>query len=120
MAMEIIVAAIAGAFIVLVIFAVIALQNVSKTLKRADRTLAEAHKAIEALSKPGEELLHNTNKLIVDLKKKSEAIDVFFRPLYGVKRERHEAKNRFEKVSEVMEFVAEGVRLFSIVKDEFK
>ncbi len=118
--MEIIVGAIAGAFIVLVVFAVIALQNVSKTLKRADRTLAEAHRAIEALSKPGEELLHNTNKLLADVRKKSEAVDFLFRPLYGMKRERHEAKNRYEKVSEVMEFVAEGVRLFSAIKDDLK
>ncbi len=120
MAMEIIVGAIAGAFIVLVVFAIIALQNVSKTLKRADRTLMEAQKALEAFSGPGQDLLQNTNKLVVDVRKKSEALDVLFRPLYGVKRERHEPKNRYEKVSEVMEFVAEGVRLFSVIKEDIK
>lgn len=118
--MELIVGIIAVAFVALVVFTIIALQNLCKTMKKADRTLAEVHKVLDTLSGPGLELTHNANKLIVDVKKKSEALDVLFRPLYALRREKSDPKNKYEKVSEVMEFVAEGVRLFSIIKDDIK
>jgi len=115
--MELIVGIIAAAFVALAVFAIITLQNLSKTLKKADRTLTEVHKILDG---PAMELVQNSNKLIADLKKKSEALDLLFRPLYVFKKERPEPNNRYEKVSEVVEFVAEGVRIFKMIKDEIK
>lgn len=120
MVMELIVGVIALAFVALVVFTIIALQNLGKTMKKADRTLAEVHKVLDALSGPGVELTQNANKLVADVKKKAEALDFFFRPLYALKKEKPDPKNKYEKISEVMEFVAEGVRLFSLIKDDKK
>lgn len=120
MIMEFIVGGICVAFIVLVVFLIITLQKVRKLMKKADRVLTEAHITMHTLSEPSLTLVENANDLIVDIKEKSEGLDVLFRPLYTMKKEKSHTKNSYEKISEIMECVAEGVRLFSKIKNEIK
>ncbi|MBI2743531.1 MAG: DUF948 domain-containing protein [Chlamydiales bacterium] len=120
MIMEIIVGAIALTFALLVVFLILTLQDTRKTLKKTDRILTDLHKTLEAISEPSAELIHNVNKLTLDIKKKSEGLDVVFRPLYAMKKEAAEGKNSYEKISEIVGCIADGIRLFSRVKDEIK
>jgi uncharacterized protein YoxC len=117
MIIEIIVGIIAIAFVLLVIFSIITLHRLRKVMKKTDRVLTDAHHLLHALSEPSVELVHNTNKLVVDIKKKSEGLDVLFRPLYGLKKEKTEAH---EKLSGLLECVIEGVQLFQKIKNEMK
>jgi uncharacterized protein DUF948 len=119
MIMEIIVGIIGLAFVVLVIFLILTLQTSRKTMKKADRVLSDLHKTMEGVSESSLDLIHNANKLTLDIRKKSEALDILFRPLYLIKREKTEEKDR-EKTSEIIECVLDAVHLFSKIKDGIK
>jgi uncharacterized protein YoxC len=118
--MEVIVGVIALAFVVLVVFLILTLQSTRQTMKKADRVLTDLHKTLTAVSDEGVALIHNANKLTLDIKKKSEALDCLFKPFYAVKKERGEEKSGVEKISEIIQCVAEGIRLFSKIKSEMK
>ena len=118
--MEIIIGVIAIAFILLVIFLIMTLQRLRRFIKTADRVLTKTDHLLHALSEPTAELIHNSNKLVMDVKKKSEALDVIFRPLYALKKERSEEHTGYKKISELLEFVVEGIQLFSKIKKEMK
>lgn len=122
MIMEIIIGAIAVAFVVLVVFLSRTLAALFKTLKRVDRVLADAHKMLESVSEESAHLLHNSNRLVLDIKKKSEGLDIFFHPLYEMKKEAHSPvdKNGYEKASRIIDYVADGVRLFSKIREDVK
>ena len=120
MIMELIVGVIAAAFVVLVVFAVRALIELGKTLKKTEKTLSETHKLINELSEPALGAMQNTNKLVADIRKKSEAMDVLFHPLYALRKEKPEVKHVQDEIAEILGFIAEGVRLFKIIKKEFK
>lgn len=115
--MEIIAGVVAIAFVLLVVFLIITLQKLRKVIKKTDRVLSEVHRVLRDFSEPGVELIDNTNKLILDVKKKSEGLDVIFRPLYTYKKEGHKG---YEKICDLLGCVAEGVRLFSKIKNEMK
>lgn len=119
MTMEIIMGVIALAFVILVVFAILALQASRKTKKKVDRVLMELQKTLEIVSDDGLELIHNTNKLTLDLKKKSEALDVLFRPFYSKKEKSHEREGS-ENVSEMIDCVVDGVRLFKKIKERIE
>jgi uncharacterized protein YoxC len=120
MIIEIIVGAIGASFVVLVIFLIMTLYRLRKVMKKTDRVLTEAHHLLHTLSEPSVELIHNTNKLVVDVKKKSEGLDVIFRPLYDLKKERSEGSKGFEKICDLLECAIEGARLFIKIKNERK
>jgi len=120
MTIEIIVGIIGIAFILLVIFCIMTLLRLRKLIKKTDRVLTEVHHLLHAVSEPSVELIHNTNKLIIDIKKKSEGLDVLFRPLYGLKKERSEEHKGYEKIYGLLECIVEGVQLFSKIKNEMK
>ncbi len=115
--MEIIVGVIALAFLILVVFMIIALQDMRKTMKKADRTLADMHKTLEMVSEDGKHLIQNANKLTAGLNKKSEALDVIFNPLQAFKKG---DKNSSETIAEIIECIAIGIRLFNKVREEIK
>src|ERR1700722_13967076 len=117
MSMEIIVGAIALAFVVLVVFLILTLQDTRKTLKKTDRILTDIHKTLDAISEPSVHLIQSVNKLTLDMKKKSEGLDVFFHPLYAMKGEPSHKKGS-DKLSEIIECVADAIRLFQKVKNE--
>lgn len=120
MIMEVIVGAIGIAFILLVVFSIITLQRLRKTVKKTDRVLTEIHYLLRSLSEPSVDLVHNANKLILDVKKKSEGLDVIFRPLYCLKKEKSERDTTFEKIIELVGCVAEGIQVCRKIKKEMK
>ncbi len=117
MIMEIIVGAIALAFVVLVVFLILTLQDTRKTLKKTDRILTDIHKTLEGIAEPSAHLIHSIDKLTLDIKKKAEGLDVLFHPLYAMK-EGSGHKKGSDKLSEIVECVADGIRLFQKVKKE--
>ena len=119
MIMEIIVGAIGLTFAILVIFLILTLQDMRKTLKKADRILSDVHKTLDAISEPSTHLIHNMNKLTLDIKKKADGLDVLFHPLYAMKKEEGEKKGH-DTLTEVMECIAGGIRLFYKLKNEMK
>lgn len=120
MIMEIIVGVIGAAFVVLVVFLLLSLKKLNQTLKKADHILADVRHLLNDATDPAIDLLENTNALVLDIQKKSEGLDLLFRPLYSIKKAKSDPKNGTEKVSELMEYVAEGVRLFGKIKNEMK
>jgi hypothetical protein len=120
MIMEIIVGIIGIAFIVLVVFCVIALQRFRKVIKKTDYVLKEVHYLLHSITEPSVELIENTNKLVLDVKKKSEGLDVLFGPLYCLKKERSGGHKGCEKICDLLGYVAEGIQLFNKIKNEMK
>ncbi|MBX9923845.1 MAG: DUF948 domain-containing protein [Rhabdochlamydiaceae bacterium] len=120
MVIDVVVGVIGSAFVVLVVFLVIALQRLLKVIKKSDVLLSELHDVLNDFSSPSLELVENTNALIVDIQKKSEGLDCLFRPLYAIKKEKFEQSNGAEKISGLIECLAEGVRFFGKIKNEMK
>ena len=119
--MEIIVGIIGLAFIAMVVFIIIALQRLRKVIKKTDRVLSEVHHFVRSMSEPSVELLDNSNKLVMDIKKKSEGLDVLFHPLYHLKKEKSEGHHKgLEKVCDLLGYVTEGIQLFQKIKNEMK
>ena len=119
MAMEFIVGSIGVAFILLTVFFIITLLRLQKVIKKTDLVLKETHHLIRSISEPSVELIENTNELILDVKKKSEGIDVIFQPLYNLKREKSNV-HRFDKICELVGCIADGIELFRKIKNEIK
>lgn len=115
MVMEIIVGAIALAFAILVIFLCVALRDARRTIKKTDKILTDIHKTLETLTEPTTHLVHNLDKLALDLKKKSEGLEVLFHPLYAMHKKE---KKGNEKISEILECVADAISLFQKIKNE--
>jgi uncharacterized protein YoxC len=111
---EIIAGVAAVAFVILVIFLVLTLRDTRRTLKKADRILSDVHKALDAVAEPAEHLVQSLNKLTLDLKKKSEGLDVLFRPLYGMR----EGKEEHDGLCNIVECVGGAIRLFKKIKKE--
>lgn len=105
------------AFVILTIFFVLTLRDTRRTLKKTERILNDVHKAIDAVSEPAEHLVQSLNKLTLDIKKKSEGLDVLFRPLYGMRKE-GEGKEEHDTLSEIIECVGGAIRLFKKIKKE--
>ena len=117
MVMEIIVGVIALAFATLVVFFIFTLQNARKTLKKTDKILSDIHKTLDAIAEPSAHLVSNVDKLAVDIKKKSEGLDILFHPLYAMNRKKGDGKQE-SKFSEIVGWVGEAIRLFQKIKNE--
>jgi uncharacterized protein YoxC len=88
------------AFVILVVFLIITLRRVIETLKQSKNTLK------------------NVNHLTLDLQQKSEALNLFFRPLTNLTKKKTTPKNlkNYEKAAEVIKFASDGVLLFNKLK----
>jgi len=118
MTMELIVGLIGIVFAVLVAFCISILLRVRKTLKNLDRVLRDGHHLLSGLTNPALETIHHLNKLTMDVTKKSESLDILFRPLYAIKKECSDSNSMGSKFCHLMEYVATGIRLFNKVKSE--
>jgi hypothetical protein len=118
--MELIVGIIGSAIVILVIFLISTLVRARKTLKNADRVLRDIHHILNALTNPTLETIHHLNKLTMDVAKKSESLDILFRPLYAIKKEHVVPESGGGKFSHLIEYVAEGIRLFNKVRSEIR
>lgn len=118
MTIEIIFGLFGVCFAILVVFLIMTLLKLCKVLKKADRVLVEVQRLIHGISDPSIKLIHNSNKLVTDVQKKSEGLDVLFRPLYGIKKSKKSKGN--DKIFGLLECAIEGVQLFSKIKSEMK
>ncbi|MGL4539588.1 MAG: DUF948 domain-containing protein [Candidatus Rhabdochlamydia sp.] len=107
------------AFVILVIFLIMALRNSCATLKKTKHTLGKMEAELKEISSESIILLKNVNDLAVDIKKKSESLNFLFTPLLELSRKKpHKAKNKYEKLTEVVNYVADAVILLKKIKDE--
>lgn len=118
MIIEIIVGVAVLAFVILVIFLILTLHEARKTFKKADRILSDVHKVLEALAEPSAHLIHNFNKLTLDIKKKADGLDVLFRPLYGMHKGGREEGDEHDSLSEMIGCIGSAIQLFRKIKKE--
>lgn len=119
MIVDISVAVIAVAFVVLVIFLIIGIVKSQKTLKEVNRLLHSSKKELDEISVESLKLIKNLNDTTVDLKKKLHALDCLFKPLT-------EAKDRMEDdgkkvknhdlATDIMECVGSGLVLYNKIR----
>jgi uncharacterized protein YoxC len=88
---------------------IITLVRLRKTLKKCDQVLNDTHHLLSALKEPTLETVQHINKLTADITKKSEGLDVLFRPLYAIKKEKPEG----DKFAHLIEFIIQGVQIFN-------
>jgi uncharacterized protein YoxC len=113
MIIEICAGIVAAAFVVLVVYLVIALRNLIQTLKRTKSIMNH----IDHITIDSQELIKNTNDLTLDFKEKSEALNVFFRPLAKLNKKKADSKHdNYEKIAELIDFATEGIVLFNKLK----
>ncbi|MFI5334498.1 MAG: DUF948 domain-containing protein [Chlamydiales bacterium] len=93
MNLEISIAIMAGAFVVLVAFLILGILSSRKTMKELNRTLHAAKKDLDELTHESLKLVKNLNDLTNDAKRKMHALDFFFKPLSHVNEESGEQEN---------------------------
>ncbi|KAG6559694.1 Bacterial protein of unknown function (DUF948) [Candidatus Rhabdochlamydia oedothoracis] len=112
MIIEVCVAVSTIAFVILVIFLIMTLRNSCATLKKTKNTLTKVEGELKEISAESLTLLKNVNDLTVDIKEKSEALNFLFDPLLKLSHGKsHKAKNSYEKLTEVINYVADAVIL---------
>lgn len=84
MIMEISVALIALAIVVLVIYLIVFLKAVRKTLIQVNHTLIEVRKHLDDVGGQASKILQHTNQVSYDLKKKMESLDPIFNAFSNV------------------------------------
>ena len=118
MIMEIIVGVIALALVFLVIFIILALKRMHTSLNHMDRIMGETKKAVEEISEPAEHLVQNLNKLTVDIKKKSEGLDILFHPLYALQGKKTDKTD--DRLTAIVECVADVASFLQKIKTAIK
>jgi len=116
MTTEIIWSVIGAAFLVLVVYLITTLIRARKTLKNLDRVLHDTHHFLSAIREPAVETIQHINKLTVNITKKAEGLDLLFRPLYSLKKEESKESHSGEKLSHLIGFVMDGIRIFNKIK----
>ncbi|MDR2539360.1 MAG: DUF948 domain-containing protein [Chlamydiales bacterium] len=119
MIIEVCIAVSTLAFVVLVVFLVMTLRSSCATLKKAKHTLTKVEGDLKEISTESVTLLKNVNDLTVDVKEKSESLNFLFAPLLKLSHGKsHKTKNSYEKLTEVINYVADAVILLKKIKDE--
>ncbi|MCE7792266.1 DUF948 domain-containing protein [Salipaludibacillus sp. CUR1] len=65
----------AVAFVFLVVFLVLTLRKLMATLAETKKTLSDARESVNSITDEAEELIHEANKISVDVKGKMESVD---------------------------------------------
>lgn len=78
MVIEISVAVIAAAFVVLVLYLISLIMSLRKTLSQANQTLVEARKQLSDIGGQAQKTMEHANQISFDLKQKSEALNPLF------------------------------------------
>jgi Na+-translocating ferredoxin:NAD+ oxidoreductase RnfC subunit len=116
MIIEISVAVIAGAFLLLSVFLVISLLNTNKTVKALQ-------KDIHHLSNETVKLVENTDEFVTDVKRKSQAMNFLFRPFMNRERAHREERSHSkaeDTVAAAIDWVVTGVDLLNQIKGYLK
>ena len=117
------VACIAGAFIVLVIFLIIGVVKFNRTSKEINRLLHATKKDLDELTSESAKLIKNLNETTNDVKNKLHALDCIFRPFSNAKHdmETKGKKSRdYDLASEVIEGLSAGMILYNKIKGGIK
>ena len=99
MFMEYSVAAIALAFIWLVVFLISTLQKVMVTLGEANKTLIDVRGAIQDLSSESKQLIHTANDITVDVKGKIKTVEPLFDSAQDVGEAIHSVTDTVKKAT---------------------
>lgn len=119
MVVEVCIAISTIAFVLLVIFLIITLRSSCATLKKTKHTLTKVEGDLKEISTESVTLLKNVNELTVDIKEKAESLNFLFSPLLKLSRGRtHRTKNTCEKLTEVINYVADAVVLLKKIKEK--
>ncbi|PYZ92275.1 hypothetical protein CR194_15675 [Salipaludibacillus keqinensis] len=65
----------AVAFVFLVVFLIMTLRKLMATLAETKETLSDARKSVNSITDEAEDLIHEANKISVDVKGKMESVD---------------------------------------------
>jgi uncharacterized protein YoxC len=121
MIIDISVGVIALAFVALVIYLILTLLTVRKTLRQAQKNLVDLEKNLNEITGASVELVNTLDSLTNDIKKKIDAFDFIFRPLAALKKERvSHQEEEYEKYQGLMDCIASGLLLFNKIKDGIK
>lgn len=104
MIIEISVAVIAFAFVILVIYLITMIKALNTTLGQVNQTLSETRKQMDELGGQALKVIEHTNQISYDVKKKIEAIDPVF--------------NAVEDVGEILEHHTSSLKKEYISSDE--
>lgn len=120
MIFEICVAVISFAFVMLVVFLIITLKNVTSNLKKTKQILNKLEHELVDMSGESVKLIKNANELTEDIKKKTESLNFLFRPLFKFNKEKSEDNehDNYEKVSNIMNYISQGILLFKKLKGD--
>ena len=113
MIIDISVATIAGAFVFLVVFLIVAIVKLGKTAKEINAVLRSAKKELDELNADGGKLIRHLNEISLDAKRKLSALDCFFKPL-------EEKNHEPSVVSELAECVGAALQLYRKIKKGIK
>jgi len=113
MAIDIAVSTIAAAFVALVIFMVIFLVKLQKTLKGLKNDL---HKVTEQAV----ELMNEVQELTSDIKYKTESLNFAFRPLKALNKSKHKDDSYLDTAAEAVDWVSTSLVLFNKIKEAVK
>lgn len=119
MIIEISVAVISLAFLLLVIFLVKTLLTTNATLKQTKTAISHMQKEVVDLSHESQKLLRTVNSLTSDIKEKTDSLDFIFRPLSQMSHPHREKKTHHdpaEKVEDIVEWIVSGISLYKKLK----
>lgn len=137
MIIDLSIALIALAFVILVVYLIIALRSLNRTLQQVNETLGETRQKIDDMTTESVKLLRNTNEISGNLHQKLESLDPLFKVVSLVgnqavntvesfKSQKKEASEDEEelvsssksqnRVLEIVEWVAVGVNLLLSLK----
>lgn len=125
MIIEICVGVLTAAFVALVIYLIITLRSTTAALKKTNHLLSRAERDIDEITGEGVKLVKNLNELTVDIRKKSEALNVLIHPFEKQHRGRSERKHEDDddtgsSIGDLIEYVTTGIVLFNKIKGDIK
>lgn len=139
MIIEISVALIALAFVALVIYLIVFLKAMRKTLVQVNHTLIDVRKTLDEVGGEASKIMKHTNQLSFDLKRKMESLDPMFtafsnvgdyleQKTFSLKRailpsgEKEEPSEEpiSSRASEVFDFINTSLRLWQKIKKRSK
>lgn len=120
MIIEISISVIAAAFVLLVIFLIINLRTANLTIKKSKHLLTKLEHELSEASIEGVNLMKHLNALTLDVHKKVQSLDFIFRPLerFNEKSAKTVSNDPFEKISQILGFIADGMVLIKKMKGE--
>jgi uncharacterized protein YoxC len=96
---EISLAVIAIAFVLLVFFVIKTLKAVRGSLDQLNKTMVHMEQQLDEVSKESTELIRNTNQMTLDLKQKSQSLDGLFHSVENAGQAVQQVTSSFKQVS---------------------